>query len=131
RLALELSGDLFLRLDGSAVHHRIGDIDRDVQAYTQRDGIAGPGVDFNLAVLRLDDHPGKEDIVAQVVDDNALHRTAKLKDDGFQQVMGERASDGHTLKLNADCLRLKCADPDRQVPVGIDVFKHHHAVLRH
>src|SRR5690606_22695622 len=86
RLALELSGDLFLRLDGSAVHHRIGDIDRDVQAYTQRDGIAGPGVDFNLAVLRLDDHPGKEDIVAQVVDDNALHRTAKLKDDGFQQV---------------------------------------------
>src|SRR5690606_31899547 len=63
--------------------------------------------------------------------DNALHRTAKLKDDGFQQVMGERASDGHTLKLNADCLRLKCADPERQVPIGINVFKHHHTVLRH
>src|SRR5262249_11259230 len=78
------------------------DEDRHFGADGEGDGVAGAGVDLEVLAVLVEDEARVEGLVGEVVDDDLGELAAELLDDAAQEVVGERAANGHVLHRYGD-----------------------------
>src|SRR3954454_25278934 len=112
--------DVVLELDRRLGDDLLGGEDRRPRADGQREGVAGAGVDLQLAAVGLQRDGGEEGVLAQLGDRHLLAGDVELAEHVAQQVVGHRARRGGALELHEDRGGLGMADPDRQELVAVN-----------
>ena len=106
--------DLVLELDRGLGDHVLGGEDRRARPDRQRERVARPRVDLDLAAVHRQRDRRVERVLAQLRDGDAGAGDIELAEHLEEQVVRHRPRRGRSLELHQDGGRLRMADPDRQ-----------------
>ena len=109
----EFAFDVHFFSDGGVLHHVFIDEDRGLDPHRQRNGIAGPRVDFDLPVAQVHQDARIEDVLAQVADEDLSHAPAQFTNCGLEQIVRQGAFARLFLQLKRDSISLAGANPNR------------------
>ena len=105
------------------VNHILGNVDRNLNGYSQGNRITGPGINLNDLALVLDPDLREVRMVAKFVDVHILDFAAKKLNGAGQQVVGQRPRGRLATHAAINARRLKKTDHNRKGPLSIRLLE--------